>query len=406
MPAYNYQAIDEAGRRKKGVIAADSMRDARRLLKATALYPTRISLALKEREGPSGLFDFRRIHISETDLVMITRQMATMISTGTPVDETLAALAAQSENKAAKIVLTRLRSQVVEGKYLSEAMAAEKKSFDKLYRAMVRAGEMSGDLGAVLEKLADFCEKSQDVKSKIQAALIYPSVLSVVALSVLSLLMIFVVPKVVAQFDSYEANLPLLTVAVMAVSDFLVDYGLYLLIFMILAGFLAGVLMAKPAVKYRRDAFLLRLPLMGRLIRSVSGARFARTLGTLVEGGSPILQSMRAAIETIKNDKIKRGLEGAYNDVSEGSALSQALKKSAVFPPLVVHMCAAGEKSGALAPLMIKVADHLENEFDRFTQTALGLLEPMIVIIMGIMVGLIVMSIMLPIMQLNKMVLV
>ena len=405
MPAYSYEALDHSGRTQKGVIAADSTRDARQLLQSKSLFPIAIKKDAEKKSISLAGFSFGNGGgLSSKDLTLITRQMATMFSAGTPVEEALSAMYSQNEKPIIKNVLTRVRVQISEGKKLSEAMALEKSSFPTLYRSMVRAGEASGDLGAIMERIADYGEKSEEIKNKVSTALIYPIVLSVVATGVLVILMTFVVPKVVSQFENINAELPGLTKFVIALSDFMVGYGLLLLIFIALL-FLAFLIANKnPSFRLKTHQLFLQLPIIGRLTLSVSSARFSRTLGTLIEGGSPVLESISAAKETVHNEVIRNAIDQVYINVREGHSLSMALKRTGVFSSLLVYMCSIGEKSGRLSYLLLKIADYLESEFDSFTQKALSLLEPMIVIIMGLMVGTIVLSIMLPIMRLNSLV--
>ena len=301
--------------------------------------------------------------------------------------------------------MTRLKVAVSEGKKLSEAMAADKNSFPPLYRAMVRAGEASGDLGAIMERIADYSEKSEEIKNKVSTAMVYPIVLSIVATSVLIILMTFVVPKVVSQFENIGAELPTLTRAVIWVSEFLVQYGLGLLILCVIAIMSYIYAMRKQEVRLKVHRAQLKVPVIGRLILSVSSARFSRTMGTLLDGGSPVLESIRAAKEIVRNEVIRDAIDKIYTDVLEGQSLSKAMKKTEIFPSMLVYMCSMGERSGRLSYLLLKVADYLESEFDSFTQKFMSLLEPAIIVIMGVMVGLIVLSIMLPIMQLNNLVL-
>ncbi|MCC3861760.1 type II secretion system inner membrane protein GspF [Pseudemcibacter aquimaris] len=406
MPAYNYEALDRSGKAKRGVIAADSLREAREKLRSKSLYPVNVILG-KDKVGFSiGGFNLKPSKsIKPKDLTMVTRQLATMLSAGTPVEEALVALSAQSDSAVVKETMTRLRVQVSEGKKLSEAMASEKNSFPALYRAMVRAGEASGDLGNIMERIADYNEKSEEMKNKVSTAMVYPAVLSVVALSVLVILMTFVVPKVVSQFENIGAELPALTKGVIAFSDFLLNYGGFLIILVVGGIFSYFYAMKNPALKLSVHGALLKTPVLGKLILSVSSARFARTMGTLIDGGSPVPDSIKAAKEIVRNEVIRNAIDKVYTGVMEGQALSVSLKRVSIFPPLLVYMCSMGERSGKLPFLLLKIADYLEREFDSFTQKAMSLLEPAIVVIMGLMVGLIVLSIMLPIMRLNNLVL-
>lgn len=422
MPAYQYEALDAQGKKKKGMIAADSLRDARKRLQSKTLFPvslteggraeasdrlasTSLTSRLSSLLSSLSSSSTRSAKISSRDLAMVTRQMATMVGAGLPVDETLQAIAAQSEKPLIRDVLTNIRSRVVEGEKLSEAMKVEAKSFDDLYRAMIAAGEASGDLGGILARISEYCDKSEDVRTKVQAAMVYPVVLSVIATGVLVLLMTFVVPKIAVQFVSFNAELPALTRFVIGLSDILTHLGPAFLLIIIAAGIGYTAAMRRKPLRLKVHGFWLQLPLVGRLLRVVASARFARTLGTLVEGGSPVPEAILAARETQTNQVVRDAVDGIYKDVREGSALANAFRKSGIFAPLLVYMVAMGEKSGSLSHMLTKTADYLEGEFDGVTRTLMNLLEPAIVVIMGLMVGVIVMSIMLPIMRLNSLVL-
>lgn len=422
MPAYQYEALDAQGKKKKGMIAADSLRDARKRLQSKTLFPvslteggraeasdrlasTSLTSRLTSLLSSLSSSSTRSAKISSRDLAMVTRQMATMVGAGLPLDETLQAIAAQSEKPLIRDVLTNIRSRVVEGEKLSEAMKVEAKSFDDLYRAMIAAGEASGDLGGILARISEYCDKSEDVRTKVQAAMVYPVVLSVIATGVLVLLMTFVVPKIAVQFVSFNAELPALTRFVIGLSDILTHLGPAFLLIIIAAGIGYTAAMRRKPLRLKVHGFWLQLPLVGRLLRVVASARFARTLGTLVEGGSPVPEAILAARETQTNQVVRDAVDGIYKDVREGSALANAFRKSGIFAPLLVYMVAMGEKSGSLSHMLTKTADYLEGEFDGVTRTLMNLLEPAIVVIMGLMVGVIVMSIMLPIMRLNSLVL-
>ncbi|WP_417450052.1 type II secretion system inner membrane protein GspF [Kordiimonas sp.] len=405
MLAFEYEALDGRGRAKTGIISADSERDARERLKAGALFVTSLAPASQKKAARKFNLLSREDVIAAKELALVTRQLATMLGAAATVEEALGAIAAQAEKPGPRRVLTRVRASVMEGLRLSQAMEQEPKSFDPLYRSMVAAGEASGDLARVLGSVAEHREKSQDTKNKVQSALIYPLVLAVVAAAVVTALMIFVVPKVVGQFDSFGSELPMLTQIVVGVSDFLVAYGLWLAVVIGLGIFAFLSAMRAPAFRFRVHSALLRLPVIGKLIRAVNAARFARALGTLVEGGSPVLEGLMAARETVRNDRMRLALDGAIGQIREGMGTSAALRQAGEFPPMLGYMAAAGEKSGQLAPMLHRVADYLDSEFDGFTKTALSLLEPMIVILMGGVVGAIVLSIMLPILKLNSLVL-
>lgn len=408
MQAFEYSAIDQSGETRRGTISAEGVSEARRTLLSRQLYATEIKPTGTRSGSLSDLLPpiLRRAEkISSKDLALITRQMATMIEAASPVEEVLAALAQQAQKPAIRAVLSRVRTNVMEGMRLSRAMEQEKATFDTLYCSMVAAGEASGALGTVLTRVAEHREKSEETRTKIQSALIYPAVLMTVAIGVVTALMVLVVPKVVAQFDSFGSELPMLTQVVVAISGFLSAYGLLLLAAIVIAvtGFSAA--MRRPAIRNRVHLGLLALPVIGRLIRSVNAARFSRAFGTLVLGGSPALEALVAAKETIRNDPIKNAVIDAIARVREGGGVANSLRQVETLPPMLGYMAAAGERSGQLGTMMHKVADYLESEFDGFTKSALSLLEPLIVIMMGGIVGAIVMSIMLPILRLNSLVL-
>ena len=331
MPAYDYEALDQLGNVKKGMIAAESLRDAKEKIRSKSLYPVNVNIGNdKATQSNTGFnFGFLKV-IKSKDLTLMTRQLATMLSAGTPLEEALTALSSQNDNIIIKDTMTRLKVAVSEGKKLSEAMAADKNSFPPLYRAMVRAGEASGDLGAIMERIADYSEKSEEIKNKVSTAMVYPIVLSIVATSVLIILMTFVVPKVVSQFENIGADLPTLTRAVIWVSEFLVQYGLGLLILCVMAIMSYFYAMRKQDVRLKVHRAQLKVPVIGRLILSVSSARFSRTMGTLLDGGSPVLESIRAAKEIVRNEVIRDAIDKIYTDVLEGQSLSKAMKKTEV----------------------------------------------------------------------------
>jgi len=409
MQAFDYSAIDASGKTRRGTITADGENEARKTLVARQLYATEIKAATRGANGDaSGFFGSvfaKNQRIGSKDLALVTRQMATMIEAASPVEEVLAALAQQAEKTEVRSVLTRVRANVMAGMRLSRAMEQESNTFDRLYCAMVAAGEAAGSLGVVLGRVAENREKTEEMRSKVQSALIYPAVLLVVAISVVTALMILVVPKVVAQFESFGSELPLLTQIVVATSGFLTNYGLVLVGFLIAVGVGFRALMGYPSAQYFVHANLLGLPIIGRLIRAVNAARLARSFGTLLLGGSPALEALIAAKETVKNAFIEKQLANSIVQIREGASVANSLRQIAGLPPMLGYMAAAGERSGQLGAMMHKAADYLETEFDGFTKTALSLLEPMIVIFMGAVVGAIVLSIMLPILRLNSLVL-
>ena len=399
MAAYEYQAIDTDGRTRKGVISADSQKAARRELRRQALVPVKLS-PTREVSGKATEAGPRR-KLKPAELVLLTRQLAMLISSGTPVEQAVAAVGGSAESAASKSVLASVRAGVVEGRSLSDAMRGEQKSFPPLFRSVVAAGEEAGALGPVLERLAVHLEKSQAMRRKTIGALIYPAILALVALAVIIALLIFVVPRVVEQFDTMDQSLPPLTSAMIWLSQFLQAWGL------VIAGGAALAILAfqrlnrQEAVRRRVDTAMLGLPVVGKVLRSVSAARFARTFATLAASGAPVLDSLKAARETTPNLVLRDAVDEVIVAVREGGSLSAAMARSEAFPPLVVHMASSGEASGDLATMFNKGADYLEDDFESTTAMALGVLEPLITVVMGGLVMLIILAIMLPILQLN-----
>jgi general secretion pathway protein F len=402
MAAFEYEALDALGRTRKGVVSAETPRLARRELRQNRLVPVRVSPAATPREGVMSRLPRLFVpRIGTSEVMLVTRQLATMISAAAPVEEALRAVALQTENKAFQTILFAVRTSVTEGAKLSEALARHPGVFSALYISLVGAGEMSGALGAILERLADHLERTGRMRAKVTIALVYPSVLAAVAGFVVLVLLMFVVPKVVEQFDSLGQDLPLLTKALIAVSGALSDYGIFALAALIAAGVFAQRALRTPDVRRRFDRAILRLPVLGRVVRQHQVARLARTLGTLFAAGVPALDALTAARATLSNTVLADGVSSVIAAVREGSGLSAALRQSKVFPPVVATMVAGGENSGRFDAMLDKAADQLEREFETVTAVAVGLLEPGIIVVMGGVVALIVMAILMPIFQLN-----
>jgi len=400
MPSFEYEALDAGGRSRKGVVNADTARLARQELRRLHLTP--VQLSAPRDAGAGRLGSARAPKIGGTELVNLTRQIAVLIGASTPLEEALNAVALQTERKESRKRLLAVRERVLEGWRFADALGEDKKSFPDLYRAVVAAGEASGDLAGVLDRLATMLEKNRSMLNKAIASLIYPAVLAVVAGLVVTALMTQVVPKVVEQFRAFDAELPFVTQLVIGISNFIGNFGIYVLaaIALGLIAFWQG--MRTPAFKLAFDRWALTLPLLGKLLRGLDGARFARTLATLFAGGAPLLDSLKGAQRTIGNSFIRSRLDGAITQVREGASLASALKRSNVLPPMMVHMLAAGERAGAVPLMLDKSAAQLEEEFDTASTVALRLLEPSIIVAMGGTVMLIVVAILLPILRLNS----
>ena len=403
MPAFEYEALDSKGALKTGVVSADSARLARRELRQIRLMPVRIApvAARADRKFSLPLFA-RRNSLKPAALMLLTRQLATMIGAAAPLEESLHTIALQADDKNVRAVLLDVRTSVTEGQRLADAMAQHPEVFSPLYRALIAAGEMSGNLAGVLERLSEHLEKTERLRAKVTTALIYPIVLSAVAMGVIIILMTFVVPKVIAQFDSLGQELPLLTRILVFVSESLSSYGLAMIALLAAASFFFTRALARPAFRRRVDAGLLTLPVIGKLLRGLYAARLARTLGTLVASGSPISEGLTAAKATVSNLVLADAVGAVGISIQEGTSLSQAMRRTGLFPPMVVYMSAIGESTGRLDLMLTKAAEHLEREFETVTTAAIGLLEPLIVVVMGAVVAMIILAILLPILQLNS----
>lgn len=398
MEAFDYAALDAGGKRKKGTVMASSARDARDILRARALMPLDLAPSKSKKKQDIG---GEASGVKHKHLTQATRQLAILIDAATPIEEALKITALQFERSPMKAALLSIRAQVMEGLRLSDALRGQPKVFPQLYTAMVASGETSGRLPAVLDRLADDLEAAQKIRRKIMGATAYPIVLSIVALLVVAILMIAVVPKVVDQFDSFGQELPRLTNIVIAVSAWMQNWGLITLIIFVIGIFALHQSLKNKALKYRWDGMMLRLPLIGKIIRNMNAARFARTMAGLVDSDTPALIALETAQHTLQNSVMRDAVTKAAIKVREGSAISTALRGTAVFPPLVVQMVAGGEASGDMGKMFAKSAEYLEDEFDSSTTVFLTLLEPLIIIFLAGIVLLIIAAIFLPILQLN-----
>ena len=351
-------------------------------------------------KAPAGHLRFGRDRISGGTLALVTRQLATLVRVMT-LEESLRTIALQIERPAARRLLLATHARVVEGYRLSDAMTRQGTAFPPLYRAMIAAGESSGALPEILDRLADLLEHEQGVRSKLLTTLIYPAALSVTAIAVIIALMTFVVPRVVDQFSSMGQTLPALTRVVIFVSNLMTQWGWLILIVLALCSWIAVRALRNPALRRKFDGALLRLPLIGRLIRNLNAARLARTLSTMIASGLPLIDGLVLTARTINNTVLREAVETMASAIREGGSLSAAMRRAGVFPPVVVNMTASGESSGKLDTMLGSAAGYLEREFNTFTSVALSLLEPAIIIVMGALVATIVLAILLPILQIN-----
>jgi general secretion pathway protein F len=403
MGAFEYTAVDAAGKELKGVIEGDTPRQVRQLLRERQLLPLSVGEVAKKEASRQRSFTFRR-SISATDLAMITRQLATLVQSGMPLEEALLAVGEQNEAPRLKSIVLGVRSKVMEGHSLADGLTDFPKAFPELYRATVSAGEQSGHLDAVLERLADYTESRQELRQKILNAMIYPVTLTILAVAIVSLMLVYVVPKVVGVFANTGQDLPVLTSSLIALSDFLRSWGLALVIAIAAAAWVFRRVLRQPDHRRKFDRFLLRVAIVGRLVRGFNTARFTRTLSILVGSGVPVLESLRISAQVITSLPMRDAVEDVSARVREGGAIGRSLSDSGLFPPLCIHLISSGEASGKLDTMLARAAANQEREMDGLIAALLGILEPALIVGMGGVVLLIVLAILLPIFELNQLV--
>jgi general secretion pathway protein F len=403
MAAFEYQAVDGDGKTQKGLIEADTARQARQQLRGMSLMPLEIG-EVTSRESSSESSRSRRSKLNVPTLSLITRQLATLISAGQPVESAYHAVSRQTPKPAAKHVLLAVRARVLEGFPLSRALREFPRIFDAMYCASVHAGEQSGLLDVVMERLADHMEAKQDLQQRTGQALIYPILLCVVAFTLVALLLTFVVPKIVQVFEGFDQELPMVTTWLITISDFFKNYGVELIIGVILSVVIYFQLVKIPKFRNMRDRFYLRLPYISYLVRLSNTSRFTRTMSILVSSGVTALDSMHISTEVINNQIIKAAVLKAADRVREGEHISVALENTGYFSPLVLQLVQNGEASGKLGDMMERSARAEENEFAGITALFIGLFEPAMILFMGAVVLFIVLAILIPIFDMNELV--
>lgn len=403
MAAFEYTALDASGRERHGVLEGDSARQIRQLLRDQSLLP--VAVAEVSDAPPPKAFSFSFANrIGTADLALLTRQLSTLVRSGIPLEEALLAVSQQSEKARVRSVIAGVRARVMEGRTLAEGLAAFPTVFPEIYRATVSAGEQSGHLDAVLERMADYTENRQVLQQKIRNAMIYPILLTVVCLGIVGLLLGYVVPEVVRVFEAGKQELPILTRILIAASDFLRSW--WWLLALAVTGFVWGFRrwIREPAARMKWDGLVLRMPLVGRITRGNNAARFARTLSILAASAVPVLEALRIAAEVVTNAPMRRAVEDAAVRVREGAPIARSIGASKLFPPMLVHLVASGETSGELEAMLERAADNQERELDGVVNTAVGILGPVMILLMGGFVFVIVVALLLPIFQLNQLV--
>ena len=404
MSAFEYTALDKKGREKKGIVEGDSARLIRQQLREKNLVPlTVIEVKKQATNEKNNVFVFKQ-RINTTELALMTRQLATLARSGIPLDEATATVARQSIKPKVKKLLLGVRAKVLEGHTLADGLRDYPHIFSEMYCATVAAGEQSGHLDVVLERLADYTEQRQQLQQRLKLALIYPVILTVMSILVVSGLLTYVVPEVVKVFSDTGQQLPFLTVALIAVSDFLQDWFIYLLLAMVLAFITFKKLVQQPVFKKRYHQFLLKLPILGNLVLGGNSAQFSRTLSILAASGVPILDAMRIAVKVKDNIPMREAVEYASQQVSEGSSLSSTLEQSGYFNPMLINLIASGEATGQLEQMLERAAMNQERELETTMAMLMGLLEPLLIVAMGGVVLIIVLAILLPVLDLNQLV--
>jgi general secretion pathway protein F len=404
MSAFEYVALDNGGKEKKGVLEGDTARQVRQQLRDKGWTPVEVQETTERESTSTGRRIKIRRGVSATDLSLITRQLATLVRSGLPLEESLQATSQQTDKARLKSMLLAVRSRVMEGHTLATGLGDYPHVFPELYRTTVSAGEQSGHLEVVLDRLADYTESRQQMQQKLQLALFYPALLTLVAIGVVVGLMTFVVPQVVQVFDNIGQELPVLTRTLIAMSDFLRNYGLFMLVLLAIAGGVVAWVLSKEGPRRRYHAFLLHLPLIGRLERGVNAGRFARTFSIVTASGVPVLDGLRIASEVMSNLPMREAVEEAARLVREGASIHGALEKSGYFPPMTVHLIASGEASGKLEEMLERAAINQEREIETLISAVMGLFEPVLILVMGGLVLVIVLAILLPIFNLNQLV--
>ena len=403
MGAFEYVAMDQAGKQSKGLLEGDTPKHVRQILRDRHLFPVSVTEVAQKEARRQRSFSFRR-GISTGELALITRQLASLSQSGLPLEEALLAVAQQNEQPRTKSILLGVRGKVIEGHTLADGLAEFPQAFPELYRATVAAGEQSGHLDVVLERLADYTEARQELRQRVTNAMVYPIALVVMAVGIISFMLATVVPKIVSVFENTSAELPGLTAGLIATSDFLIAYWPFLIAGLIGASWLGWWVLQREGPRRRFHRFLLRLPIISRLTRGVNTARFTRTLSILAGSGVPILQALKISAEVVENVPMREAITEATVRVREGASISKSLAASRLFPPMMIHLVSSGEAGGKLEEMLSRAASGQEREVDGLIATLLGILQPLLIVLMGAIVLTIVLAILLPIFEINNLI--
>jgi general secretion pathway protein F len=403
MGAFEYVALDTAGKQSKGLLEGDTPKHVRQLLRDRNLLPVSVTEVAQKEARRQSSFSFRK-GMSTSELALITRQLASLAQSGMPLEESLLAVSQQNDNPRSKSILLGARAKVMEGYTLADGLSEFPQAFPELYRATVAAGEQSGHLDVVLERLADYTESRQELRQRITNAMVYPITLVVMAVGIISFMLATVVPKIVGVFENTRAELPGLTRGLIATSDFLRDHWLLIIIGICVAVYAIWRLLQEDGPRRRYHRFLLSMPITGRLTRGINTARFTQTLSILAGSGVPILEALTISAQVIENLPMRDAVTEATVRVREGASISKSLAASKLFPPMMIHLISSGEAGGRLEEMLTRAAAGQEREVDGLIATLLGILQPLLIVAMGGIVLTIVLAILLPIFEINNLI--
>ncbi len=405
MPAFRYEAVDAGGATRKGVVNADSPRSARADLRSQGLTPLTVE-AIAAQVDASGAATRRGFgeRLSQVELALFTRQLASLLEAGLPLEQAFTALLEQAERPYVRDLIASIRSEVMGGASFSDALSRHPRDFAEIYRGLVSSGEQIGHQARVLSRLADYIERRNALVQKVRLAFTYPAIVTVVAFAIVIFLLTYVVPQIVSVFANTKQKLPLLTVMMLGVSNFVRAYGILMAVLLVAAGFLWRRALRNPALKLRWHTWLLTAPVYGKFERSLNTARFASTLAITIGSGVPILRALETSRDTLSNVAMKELVGEASASVREGVSLARALSTQKHFPPMLIHMIRAGEITGELPAMLERAANSQQQDLERRTLTIAGLLEPVLILAMGVVVLLIVLAVLMPIIEINQLV--